>query len=171
MFEPANRDVQTVTAEGQSIKPVINGVKIRYAITQVDERGTLTELYDPAWEFHPDPLVFVYQFTIRPGIVKGWIVHKEQEDRLMLLAGSVKIVLYDSREDSSTYRMINEVFLSEHNRGLILFPRGVYHAIQNIGQTDVMMVNMPTRPYNHEDPDKYRLPLDTDLIPYKFKLK
>jgi len=34
-----------------------------------------------------------------------------------------------------------------------------------------MMVNMPTRQYNHENPDKYRLPLDTDLIPYDFKLK
>jgi len=28
-------------------------------------------------------------------------------------------------------------------------------------------VNLPSRPYLHEDPDKYRLPHDTDEIPYR----
>jgi dTDP-4-dehydrorhamnose 3,5-epimerase len=27
---------------------------------------------------------------------------------------------------------------------------------------------MPTRPYDHADPDKYRLPLDNDVIPFRF---
>jgi dTDP-4-dehydrorhamnose 3,5-epimerase len=29
-------------------------------------------------------------------------------------------------------------------------------------------MNLPTRPYNHEDPDKYRLPLKNDYIPFSF---
>jgi dTDP-4-dehydrorhamnose 3,5-epimerase len=29
-------------------------------------------------------------------------------------------------------------------------------------------VNCPTMAYDHANPDKYRLPLDTDLIPHKF---
>ena len=26
-----------------------------------------------------------------------------------------------------------------------------------------------TKPYDHANPDKYRLPLDTDQIPYRFE--
>jgi hypothetical protein len=28
---------------------------------------------------------------------------------------------------------------------------------------------MPTRAYNHADPDVFRLPVDTDRIPYRFE--
>ena len=30
---------------------------------------------------------------------------------------------------------------------------------------------MPTRPYQHDDPDVYRLPLENDRIPYRFEQK
>ena len=43
-------------------------------------------------------------------------------------------------------------------------PQGV----RNIGASDVVVIDFPTAPYNHEDPDKYRLPIDTPLIPYSF---
>ena len=33
------------------------------------------------------------------------------------------------------------------------------------------LVNLPTRAYDHAHPDKYRLPLDTDLIPFRFDEK
>ena len=39
---------------------------------------------------------------------------------------------------------------------------------QNIGTTDALFVSMPTRAYQHDDPDVYRLPIDTDQIPYRF---
>ena len=50
---------------------------------------------------------------------------------------------------------------------LVLFVRDEI-AVKNIGNTDAYFVNMPTRPYSHEDPDKYRLPLRNDRIPYAF---
>jgi dTDP-4-dehydrorhamnose 3,5-epimerase len=45
-------------------------------------------------------------------------------------------------------------------------PADVWHANRNLGETDVVVVNFPTIPYEHTDPDKYRLPLDKDQIPY-----
>jgi dTDP-4-dehydrorhamnose 3,5-epimerase len=30
------------------------------------------------------------------------------------------------------------------------------------------MFNLPTWPYDHADPDKYRLPIKNDLIPFDF---
>jgi dTDP-4-dehydrorhamnose 3,5-epimerase len=58
--------------------------------------------------------------------------------------------------------------LSAHDRCLVNVPRNVWHADHNIGATELLVVNFPTAPYDHHNPDKYRLPLDTDLIPYSF---
>ena len=162
------KESQTVTPAGESVAPLIDGVRVRRAVTIPDERGTLCEIFNPAWEFSAAPLVYVYQITIRPGRIKAWAMHKEQDDRLFISQGAVRIALYDDRAASPTHKMVNILFVDEHNRSLVLIPRGVYHAVQNVGHTDVYMVNMPTQAYNHANPDKYRLPLDNDLIPYRF---
>jgi dTDP-4-dehydrorhamnose 3,5-epimerase len=47
-------------------------------------------------------------------------------------------------------------------------PRFVWHADRNIGTSDVIVINFPTMQYDHAKPDKYRLPIDTDLIPHDF---
>jgi dTDP-4-dehydrorhamnose 3,5-epimerase len=125
-------------------------------------------LYDPRWNWHEEPLVFAYTFSIRPGFVKGWNLHKEHEDRYTLLQGEMELVLYDPRPDSPTCGDVCRVLLSEHNRSLVNIPRNVWHADYNIGTKDVVAVNFPTTPYDHANPDKYRLPIGTDLIPYSF---
>jgi dTDP-4-dehydrorhamnose 3,5-epimerase len=53
------------------------------------------------------------------------------------------------------------------NRGLLTIPAGVVHAVVNVGTDEVRFVNMPTRPYDHERPDKFRPPPDTSEIPYR----
>src|SRR3954453_16418981 len=157
----------TVTPEGERLGELIEGVSVRRAITHTDERGTLCEMFDPRWGFTEEPLVYVYQVTIRPGAVKGWVLHKLQDDRLFFSFGTAKVVLYDDREGSPTRGMINELFFDPHNRGLVRIPIGVIHAVVNVGQDDVLMINMPTQPFNHGQPDKYRLPRDTDAVPYR----
>jgi dTDP-4-dehydrorhamnose 3,5-epimerase len=164
----AVKDAQTVTSQGKSIKTLTDGVSFRDAPTHADERGTVVEIFDPRWNWHPDPLVFVYAFTIRPGFVKGWNLHKEHEDRYFLLQGELEIVLYDVRPDSPTCGEVSRILLSERNRGLVNIPKRVWHADHNIGTCDVLVVNCPTRAYDHANPDKYRLPIDSPLIPYAF---
>jgi dTDP-4-dehydrorhamnose 3,5-epimerase len=163
------KDPQTVTPTGNSVSRLIEGVRLRPAVTHPDDRGTLCEVYNPAWDFSDAPLVYVYQATIRPGKVKGWVVHRNQDDRVFTCTGTIKWVLYDDRPDSPTHKMVNEFYVSEQNRSLLLIPRGVYHAAQNVGYTDALFVNLPTRAYDHADPDKYRLPPNNDLIPYRFE--
>ena len=140
----------------------------RDAVTHLDERGSVVELFDPRWRWHPDPLVFPYSFTIRPGMIKGWGMHREHEDRYFILSGEMELVLYDEREDSPTRGLVSRIVLSELRRGLINIPAGIWHANHNIGQKDVVVVNFPTIQYDHANPDKYRLPLDTERIPFRF---
>jgi len=158
---------QTVTPQGERVAPLIDGVRIRRATTHADERGTLCEVYDPRWRFTEEPLVYVYQVTIRPGQVKGWVLHQNYEDRLFFSQGTVKVGLYDVRQDSPTRGMVNELFFDPHQRSLLRIPRGVWHAMRNVGSDDAMFINSPTAPYNHQQPDKWLLPADTPRIPYE----
>jgi dTDP-4-dehydrorhamnose 3,5-epimerase len=150
------------------VRRPIDGLLIRYQPPIEDERGEICEVYNPAWGLHSAPIVYVYQATIRPGRVKGWVVHRQQDDRIFVIAGVARVACYDDRNDSATYRQLDVFTVSERKRALIVIPRGVYHAVQSIGQTELVFVNLPTAPYNHADPDKYRLPLKNDLIPFAF---
>ena len=167
-MEP-KQDVETVPPDGKPIARLIDGVVIRYATTQVDDRGTLCEILNPAWGFHPAPFSYVYQFTIRPGKAKGWHIHHQHDDRIFLSRGTVKVVLYDDRPESPTYHMVNEIFRSDTHRSVMVIPAYVWHAHQNIGSDDALFISMPSRSYNYASPDVFRLPLENDVIPYKFE--
>lgn len=162
------KDRATVDPAGRSLARLPQGVTFRPMTTHTDDRGTVFEMFDPRWNWHPDPLVFVYCFTIRPGVVKGWGVHRKHEDRYCLLHGEMEVVLYDERPDSPTRGLVSKFVLSEVDRKLVNIPAGVWHADHNIGARDAVVVNFPTIQYDHADPDKFRLPLDTDQIPYRF---
>ena len=164
---PAEQDRATVTPGGERLAALPDGIVLRDLVTHTDERGTVCELYDPRWEANPDPLVFSYTFTIRPGAAKGWGVHRVHEDRYAFLSGELELVFYDEREDASTFGLEARLFLSGRRRRLLVIPRGVWHAERNVGTDDVVVVNFPTIPYDHASPDKYRLPLDTDELPVR----
>jgi len=164
----ARRDRQMATPEGRSVGRLTHGVQVRPLPTHVDRRGSVMELYDVRWGWHADPLVFAYCFTIQPGVVKGWNLHRAHEDRYALIQGAMELVLYDPRPDSPTCGEVCKIVLSEHHRCLVNIPIEVWHADHNFGTTDVLVVNFPTTPYDHANPDKYRLPIDTELIPYSF---
>ena len=157
-----------MTPSGKRLGPRIDGVIVRRAVTQTDERGTVCEILNPEWAVHPSPLVYVYQFTIRPGKIKGWHRHRLHDDRIFISQGEVLVVLYDDRSSSPTFGQLNEIFRSAVDRDLMVIPAGVYHAHQNVGSSDALFISMPTRAYNHGDPDVYRLPVHNDVIPYDF---
>lgn len=163
------KDPKTIDENGQMIVKLPHGVSLKPITTHVDQRGSLFEMFNPTWDWSDSPFAYAYCFTIRPGIVKGWGYHKKHEDRYCLMFGEMLVVLYDDREDSPTRGLVSEIVLSEYNRCLLNIPAGVWHADQNIGSKDVVAVNFPTEIYDNDDPDKYRLPIDTDKIPYTFK--
>lgn len=164
----ALQDRATVTPAGKGLQRLTEGVVIRRLPTHTDARGTVTELYDTRWDFHADPLVFAYTFTVRPGVVKGWGLHRRHEDRYAILQGEMELVLFDPRPESSTYGEVCRIVMSEADRCIVNIPTHVWHADHNIGNRDVLVVNFPTMQYDHAAPDKWRLPIDTPLIPHRF---
>ena len=163
------KDRQTVTPDWDCVQQPIDGVAFKWIRPVIDERGEICEVYRPAWGLSPDPMVFCYQVVVRPGVVKGWVCHERQHDRIFTSLGFLQWVLCDLREGSPTHGVINEFNLSERNRACFVIPCGVWHAVRNIGSTDALFINSPTRAYDHADPDKLRLPLDDARIPYRFR--
>jgi dTDP-4-dehydrorhamnose 3,5-epimerase len=166
--EQPRKDPPSITADGTTLTPLIDGVVVRYQRPIEDRRGEVVEVYRPSWGLHDDPLVYVYQVRLRPGAIKGWVIHEHQEDRLFFITGVVRWGLYDHRPDSPTRGLVNDLVFSDRNATLLIIPRGVYHAVRNIGTTDAIFINMPTQPYEHGAPDKLRLPLKNTLIPFDF---
>ncbi|KNZ70045.1 dTDP-4-dehydrorhamnose 3,5-epimerase [Thermincola ferriacetica] len=149
---------------------LIDGVKIKRLRVIPDERGRLMEM------LRCDDDLFIkfgqaYITTAYPGVVKGWHYHKKQTDNFVVVKGMMKVVLYDSREDSPTKGVINEFFMGEHNPILLQIPPYVFHGFKCISETEAMVVNFPTEPYNYDDPDEFRVhPHDND-IPYDWARK
>ena len=122
------RDRQTVNPDGESLERLPAGVSFYDVPLQIDERGSVRELFDPRWNWHPEPVVFTYLFTIRPGFVKGSGLHKQHEDRYFVISGEMLAVLYDERPDSPTFGLVSQVVLSEFRGRLMNIPAGIWHA-------------------------------------------
>ena len=149
---------------------LIDGVKVKKLRVIPDERGRLMEI------LRCDDALFTefgqaYMTTAYPGVVKGWHYHKKQIDNMAVVRGMMKLVLYDGREDSPTYRMVNEFFFGEHNPLLIQIPKFVFHGFKAISECEAIVVNFPTEPYNYENPDEFRVDPHTNEIPYVWDRK
>jgi dTDP-4-dehydrorhamnose 3,5-epimerase len=149
---------------------LIDGVKIKQLRVIPDERGRLMEI------LRCDDEQFtkfgqVYMTTAYPGVVKGWHYHKKQIDNMAVVRGMMKLVLYDSRESSPTYTIINEFFFGEHRPLLIQIPPLVFHGFKAISAYEAIVINLPTEPYNYDDPDEYRMHPHENDIPYDWARK
>lgn len=149
---------------------MIEGVKVKKLKVIPDERGRLMEM------LRSDDEVFekfgqVYMTTTYPNVVKAWHFHKKQSDNLVCVHGMIKLVLYDQRDNSSTFKSVSEFYLGVHNPLLIHIPPDVCHGWMCISQEEAIIVNMPSEVYSYDRPDEHRIdPHDND-IPYDWKRK
>jgi len=135
-----------------------------------DERGRLMEM------LRSDEAMFIkfgqiYLTTAYPGVVKGWHYHKKQIDHFVVVRGMMKIVLYDARQDSPTYREVNEFFIGDHNQMLLQIPNYVYHGFKCISEHEAIVVNCTTEVYSYNDPDEFRVDPHSHEIPYDWGRK
>jgi len=149
---------------------MIDGVETKHLRVICDERGRLMEI------LRRDDSVFekfgqVYLTTTYPGIVKAWHYHKKQDDNVTVVKGMLKLVLYDDRDGSPTRGEVNEFFIGEHNPVLVHISKGIFHGWKCVGQEEALVVNCVTEPYNRDHPDEYRLPYDSEKVPYDWEIK
>ena len=103
---------------------MIDGVKIVPLRQIVDERGKIMHMMK-ATDEHFVGFGEIYFSCSWPGAIKGWHIHKSMTINNAVLSGNAKLVMYDLREDSPTYKELQEVFLGESNYVLVQMPPGI----------------------------------------------
>jgi dTDP-4-dehydrorhamnose 3,5-epimerase len=149
----------------------ISGVLIDRLLGYHDQRGSLVPFMDFANPFWSEPIVHAYEFTIRPGRIKGWGMHRRQADRYFVQQGDLRVVLFDGRESSPTSGSYSEFFFTGGAYGLLYIPQGVWHATQNWGTALGRICNFGTARFDPKDPDKSRIDPHSGTIPFDWSLR
>jgi dTDP-4-dehydrorhamnose 3,5-epimerase len=126
----------------------IQGIVVRKVPRHRDTRGWLVELFrqdelDP--EFHP---VMSYISMTLPGVARGPHEHLDQADLFLFVGPSTfRIFLWDNRPDSTTFGNHDRFEAGEANPMMVLVPKGIVHAYQNVGDQEGVVINCPNRLY------------------------
>jgi dTDP-4-dehydrorhamnose 3,5-epimerase len=168
VIEGARKDGQLVTSEWHILQQRVDGVHVREVLHVPRDHGVITEMYRSEWDPTGLPVGHSYQSRLFPGAIGAWSCHARSIDRLFVNQGHVKLVLFDCRDDSPTAGQVNVIHCGDVRPMFVVVPIGVWHGLQNLGTGDALMINFPTLPYDYSDPDHYRLPWDSDQIPYRW---
>jgi dTDP-4-dehydrorhamnose 3,5-epimerase len=81
------------------------------------------------------------------------------------------VALYDSRMDSPTRGIVQEVEVWEKEPRFVKIPPFVYHGFTPLDDDEIWVVNTPTELYNYQMPDEHRLEWDDKSIGYMWRRK
>lgn len=163
------KDSQTVTADFQVLRSGLQGVQCKEMRHIITKNGVSTEMYRADWGLESGTIAQALHVSLRAGAISAWHCHQRQTDHIFCVLGTMRLVLFDDREHSPTRGEVQELYLSDRRPMLVVIPTRVWHGIQNLTQQDVIFCNFFDRVYDHSDPDEWRLPFDSDQIPYQFK--
>lgn len=147
---------------------MIDGVLIHPLRQIPDERGKIMHMLranDPYFEKFGE----IYFSTVYPGVVKGWHLHKEMTLNYAVPMGTIKLVLYDEREESPTRGELNELFIGEGNYVLVKVPPMVWNGFKGIGVMPALVANCATIPHDPNeisrlDPHHNHIPYNWDIV-------
>ncbi len=147
---------------------MIEGVQIRPLKQIPDERGKIMHMLrcDDSWF---EKFGEIYFSAVYPGVIKGWHLHRRMTLNYAVVAGMIKLVLYDDREGSPTRREVVELFTGEDSYTLITIPPGIWNGFKGIGVKPAIVANCSSEP--HDPEEIVRLDPLSEEIPYDWALK
>eukprot|EP01133_Synstelium_polycarpum_P004768 gene4768-5555_t len=100
-----------------------------------DERGAVFHYLradDPAFKGFGE----AYYSKVNPGIVKGWKYHREISQEFCVPFGRIDLVVYDGREDSTTFGQIDKITLDDDaNYFRLSLPPGLWYSFKATSKT------------------------------------
>src|SRR5207248_9915896 len=112
-----------------------------------DERGKVMHMLR-ADEPHFDQFGEIYFSLVYPGVVKGWHLHRRMTLNYAVISGSIKLVLFDERDGSSTRGFVMELFVGEANYCLVTVPPQVWNGFKGIGTGPAIVANCASHPHD-----------------------
>ena len=126
---------------------MIDGVEITKLNKKEDHRGSVMPM------LRSDSRVFksfgeIYFSTIFPKAIKAWHLHKKATLNYACIKGEVKLVLFDYRKNSKTFRKFNEYILTPKDFFLITIPPFIWNGFIGLDASDSIMANCISLPHN-----------------------
>jgi dTDP-4-dehydrorhamnose 3,5-epimerase len=134
----------------------------------VDERGSIMHMLRSD-DNHFEKFGEIYFSTAYPGSIKGWHEHTKQVQNYAVVSGMIKLVLYDNRNKSPSYKNLMEIFMGDQNYILVRIPEGVINGYKCIGDKTSIVANCPTLPHSAKGEMLRYDPL-SDAVPYKWEI-
>ena len=147
------------------IKSFIQGVEIIKKNQIVDDRGIILHMLrvdDKNYKKFGE----IYFSTINPNKIKAWHFHKLMTLNYAVVHGSIKLVLYDDRDESKTKGTIQEIILSNENHFLVSIPPKIWNGFCSSNNKHAILANCSDIPHDKEE--IIRLPYDDPKFPYKW---
>ena len=162
------QDPPSITSDWMPLEqPSIRGVTVKEIRPVAASNGYLTEIWRREWKLDDLPVEQLFQRTLEPGQVTGWHAHAMTTDRLFCVSGSARISLFDGRKSSTSFGKVWHRIIGDKRPVLIVVPPGVWHGVKALSATPALILNLVDRAYSYDVPDHWRLPPDTEFIPFK----
>jgi len=148
------------------MEKIIDGVIIKPLTKIPDNRGCIYHMLrcdDPLFEKFGE----IYFSSVHPGIVKGWHLHKAMTLNYAVIAGTIRLVLFDAREDSKTRGNLMEIVTGEDNYALIRIPPGIWNGFQCLSAQTAIVANAATLP--HDPEEIVRIDQNSETVPYHWR--
>ena len=149
------------------IKSFIQGVEIIKKNQIVDDRGVILHILrvdDKNYKKFGE----IYFSTVNPNKIKAWHFHKLMTLNYAVVHGSIKLVLYDDRDESKTKGTIQEIILSNENHYLVSIPPKIWNGFCSSNNKHAILANCSDIPHDKEE--IIRLPFDDPKFPYKWEI-
>ena len=144
----------------------INGVELTELRQVQDPRGAVLHM------LRSDSLGFTqfgecYFSEVLPGAIKAWKRHLIQTQNIAVPVGRIRIVIFDDRKDSETYKQLQIEELGRPDKYLrIEIPPKLWYGFTCISEFPALLVNCPDIP--HDPLESEKIDTNYSVIPYKW---
>lgn len=118
-----------------SIAKLEDAKKVKTFDIKSEENGFLTEL------FKDGEKTVAYLSATKPGMFKGYHLHRVRAARYVCLKGKMKIILYKDK-------VREEYILDGESPQRLFIPPNVATGLLNVGEEDAWLINYPDPPYD-----------------------
>tara|TARA_B100001559_G_scaffold316466_1_gene320072 strand:- start:1145 stop:1591 length:447 start_codon:yes stop_codon:yes gene_type:complete len=126
---------------------IIEGLKFYKPKVIKDKRGSVLHMIKRNSEIFKK-FGEIYFTTLNPKMKKGWNLHKKMTLNLVCIKGKIKVVLYDDRNRSKTYKKINVFYLSRNKYSLLTIPPNIWCGYKNLSKNESILANCSTLPHD-----------------------
>jgi len=117
-----------------------------------DDRGAVLEIIKR--DLINEDIQEVLMISSKPGVIRGNHYHERKGEWLCIVQGKAKFVYEDIKTGER-----KELIVDGEKPTIIKTPKNVSHAVQNIGDGDLLMIEISDKLYDEKNPDTVRKPV------------